>query len=63
MSWNIVNDGVEMPIVNATELRSAMRVIHDHMHKRIIADRANVLRALQVMEEAARNENWVIYVP
>jgi len=63
MTWNVVNDGTTEPSVSATGLRSAIRIIHDHMHREVPADRATVLRALEVMNEAARNENWVIYVP
>lgn len=63
MIWNTVNDGIERPQVSSTQLRSAMRVIHDHMHREVTADRASLLRALEIMKEAARNENWVIYIP
>ena len=59
----LVNDQIMPPEVDASDMRWAMRVVYEHMHKVRTASREDLLRALDVMEIAYKNGNWVEYVP
>lgn len=67
----ICSDQTTQPNVTTAELKNAMALVYNHMHchsddalhchRR--AEPLELSAALDVMAEAANNENWVIYVP
>ena len=48
---------------NEIELRNAMKIGYDHMHRNKQATRAQLLKALTIMKDHTDNTEWVCYVP
>lgn len=59
----IQSDQLTEPTTSSTELKNAMALVYNHVHRHQKAGRAELLDALDKMAEVANNENWVIYVP
>lgn len=59
----IESDQLTGPTTSSTELKNAMALVYNHVHRHRKASRAELIDALDKMAETANNENWVIYVP
>jgi hypothetical protein len=49
--------------LDGNDLRAAMKIVYEHMHRIQPTDRDTLLRALDTLEIGYKNENWTIYVP
>ena len=65
----VINDSMTHPQaadggqLNGNDLRAAMKIVYEHMHRIQPTDRDTLLRALDTLEIGYKNENWTIYVP
>lgn len=59
---NSCTDGVTEPLVSATEVRAAIDVVRDHLDgHEVMAQK--LIQVRKVLDEAAKNQNWIMYVP
>ena len=49
--------------LDGNDLRAAMKIVYEHMHRIQPTDRDTLLQALDTLEIGYKNENWTIYVP
>jgi hypothetical protein len=49
--------------LDSNDLRAAMKIVYEHMHRIQPTDGDTRLRALNTLEIRYKNENWTIYVP
>lgn len=61
--YDVINDQITPPTIEADELRHAMRVVSLHVGEIRYTDHSTLNRALAILNEAMRNENWIMYVP